>query len=408
MGWRMKAEDWNFHTWQRFNHRLYQTALTTEDITENGNQEFHETLFHITKGILTELQIPQEKHRTIIKLTKANKKYLLPAIYEQDLPIKPTQTTRCQLSKNDKKIWEFITQPTIMNIQPQLRKNSTLKKFLSDWNPQRHTNTTHWTLLKAISLASKYKSIKLCVCSEPSNGKNSNFTIINHITRDVCRIQKPTVAKLETVLYYNKVVLPDEITSMNKTDVGAIESIILSIADNSTEYNKHSMATNKKLNTVDLTQLSIIFTYNRVSDMSAGSKFFDEKWNSISAFKSRYPQLLLNGKIAQTLPNLNQTQAQKLMEDNFEEMKAIAKEFMYWTSTLQEHLHGWDRKRIELSPRHTTNLEGLLEVLDVLSDTQEEMDYWLDTLSDCIEGYKRMLVGQGNETLVVREEKMNP
>lgn len=293
-----------------------------------------------------------------------------------------------------------------MNIKPALRKKSTLKKFLSDWNPQTHTNPNHWTLLKAISLASKYKSIKLCICSEPSNGKNSNFTIINHITRDVCRIQKPTVAKLETVLYYNKVVLPDEITSMNKTDVGAMESIILNIADNSTEYNKHSMATNKKLNTVDLTQLSIVFTYNRVEDISSGSKFFDEKWTSINAFKSRYPQLLLHGKIDQTLPNLNQTQAQTLMEQNFEEMKAIAKEFMYWTNSLQEHLHGWDRKRIELSPRHQTNMEGLLEVLDALSDTQEEFDFWMDTLTDCIEGYKRMLVGQGNETLVVKEERI--
>jgi len=406
----MRPSDWNYTIWKSFQNKLYQKSLTTQNITENGQHELHTTLYKISEGTTTEITIQPPESRTIIKLTKNNKKYLLPAHHEKSLPIKPGQTFKCQLTLQDKKIWEFITQPTILSINPILPQNHTLKMFIKNWNPQPHTNPTHWTLLKVISLASKYKSIKLCICSEPSTGKSSNFTIMQHITQDIMRIQKPTLAKLETVLYYNRVVLPDEITSMAKTDLQKIEPVILAIADQSTEYQKHSMATDTKLNTIDLTSLSIIFTYNRLKDMNKNSKFFDDKWDNIQAFQSRYPQLLLRGKIESTLPTLNTAQANQLMETNFESMKSIAKEFVYWTQNLQDHLHHWNTQSLSLPPRHQTNMEGVLEVLDVLSDSQAEMDYWLSVLNDCLSSYQRMLVGTSendqNQALLVSKENI--
>ena len=711
----MNLDAWNFHTWQTFQHKITQKLLTNNDIIENGTHEFYQEIYTITNNTMQVIRIDPPQDRTIIKLQKNNKKYLLPARYEKQLPIKPGPTTKCQLKPSDKKIWELITSPTSLKITPELRPKSNLKKFIADWNPQTHTNPSHWTLLKAIMIASVYKSVKLCVCSPPSCvdgetefltpygwkkireyeqgdevlqyhretgiasytkpiqyidlpcdegmyhiqtkytdqmltpdhtvlyaarkhtliktaeelvkthnktkngfsgnflhtfkpftekepdfglndaelrlmvaviadgtftnehnnhtivrikkehkkerlrtllrhalidynenpqqgeyshfsfyspmkfkeygwrfwtcsedqirliaeevvcwdgnrkdtfyttskqsadfiqycfastghrasintldrrgqkrgkytrksieytvkrnnlktsslhnphgknqielvqpqdgrkycftvpsgflvlrrndkifvtgncGKNSNFTILGHITGEVCRIQKPTTAKLETVLYYNNVVLPDEITSMSKTDIEKIESIVLNIGDNSTEYNKHSMAKDSKLNTVDLTRLSIIFTYNRVQDIRGEGDFFDDKWANKNAFRSRYPQLLLKGTITTSPKNHSKKQASKIMENNFGDMRGIAKELEYWRQNIPEHMHNWNRDGIDLPPRHKSNMEGLLDVLDALSDTQAEYDYWLGQVESAIRDYKTMLTGEQME-----------
>lgn len=391
----MRKEAWGFQVWKQFSHKLYHQALNRDDIEGNGLPEFYESVQEIQDNEALTRVIYPEDQRQCIRLDKGNNKYLLPIKFADQFPILPSETFPCMIKPSDKRIFQFITQPTILSITGD-HFNETFKQFLDNWNPLEHSHPEYATLLKMFVFAANYKGTKACLCSEPATGKNSNFTILNHITRDVCRIMKPTLAKFETVLYYNKTVLPDEITSMSKTDISLIEPSIMVVGDASTEMNKHSMAKNKRLNEIDLAHKSLIFTYNRKQDLNNEDMFFDNKWAGIEAFRERYPQLLLKGKVLEKMPNLSVAQAREIMEDNFNDMRKVAKQVVYWGRYMHMNLHGWARKGINLPGRHVCNLEAVFDVMDVYSHSQEEFDKWVSLLLSCISDYRKMLC---NETI---------
>lgn len=384
---------WNYSVFRQFQTKIYQESLSHENVMQNGSELFLETLYKIDEDHnLVETTIDPPENRHIIILKKDNENYILPAKWDGILPIKPKEWFKCQIKKSDKTVYKFITKTNEMKITP-VSEDKDFKKFVSKWNPLKHTSERDWLFLKMVAIASKYKGIKLCICSSPSAGKNSNFTLMNCITEDVCRIQKPTLAKLETVCYYNRVVLPDEVTSLQKAQIAEIEPTILWVADNSPEYNKHSMAKNSKMNKVNLTDLSVIFTYNRKQDLSEGTVFFDDIWQNKAAFQSRYPHILLDGEIDEHFPTLSRTQAIELMEDNFESMRKTAKEYVYWINNIHNHLHHWV-KNINLSHRHSANMEGIFDVLDVYCDTQQEYDDWMRWISNKMLAYRQMVKGR--------------
>ena len=140
--------------------------------------------------------------------------------------------------------------------------------------------------------------------------------------------------------------------------------MILMIGDNSTEYNKHSMASDKRLNVVDLTSKSVIFTYNRPCDLNKkGGHFFEQVWSNVGAVKDRYPMLLLKGQVTETMTNFSMEQANKLVEDNFETMRQVGNELCYWTRNIHIEMH----KVIE------TRTEKIL-VNDTLTGIASEME----------------------------------
>jgi len=194
---------------------------------------------------------------------------------------------------------------------------------------------------------------------------------------------------------------------MKKADLKELEPMIMNIGDNSTEYNKHSMAQNKRMNTIDLTALSMIFTYNRKQDLHAKGIGFDDMWNNINAFKARYPQILVKGCVTSTMKNLSQNQAKEVLEANFNDMRTVARNYAYWTQELHKHLHNYSRAKITLSTRHMVNMEGVLDALDVYSDSQEEFDEWLDFITEGMQRYKNQDVEDGQVVLEVTEEKVN-
>jgi hypothetical protein len=137
------------------------------------------------------------------------------------------------------------------------------------------------------------------------------------------------------------------------------------------------------------------------------STFFDEKWDSIYAFKSRYPQVLLDGKVISVTKNYSKRQAKELLERYFNEMREIAKELDYWKHHLHEHLNHYKRD-LNLNTRHTANLEGVLDVFDVYCKTQEEFNEWCNWIKDRMTAYDKMSKGQQVvfEEVEVEEEKV--
>ena len=386
----MKKESWNYSVWKAFNYKVYGEAITSEDLVDDGAEHFYEVVFKIDENrMLVEYTLDNPELKDVVLASKGKERYVIPSHLAEQMPFKVKAYFECQLKKADKKKWRFVTEIISLNIKGE--ETMPFKEFLNGWNNLEHSSPKHWTLLKMIFMASRHKGVKLGLCSEPSSGKNSNFTIGNHITRDMCRIQKPTLAKFETILYYNDVVLPDEITSLEQSKIRDIEPAILWIGDNSTEYNKHSMAQKSKMNNVDLIKKSLIFTYNRRQDLKNQGVFFDDIWSNPGAFKSRYPQLLAQGQVLEKLPNLNLQQAKHIMEDDFEGMRQFAKAFVYYTENLNKHLHGYKLPAfLQLNNRHEANLQGLFDIMDAYSDTELEYIEWIEFLKECLDNYKAM------------------
>ena len=130
------------------------------------------------------------------------------------------------------------------------------------FNPQTHSVPKVWDFLRIQAIASKAKGGKYRLCGKPALGKNANDTLLGCVTNDVVRVTNPTLAKLETLFYYNQKVIVDECTSLTSSQVRDIEPFILNLADESPTFQKHSMAKNRDMNEVDLSMASVIFTYN--------------------------------------------------------------------------------------------------------------------------------------------------
>ena len=390
----------HYSVWREFNKKVYQRTLTSEDIIMNGNEK------HVTTVIKLfnengKVYVQKEFHpvnRKCIFLEKNGIKYILPSEYKNKLPLNVKEGYECYIKKTDPTVHIFIEEPTIAKITGV--KTLSFKQLIDAFNPMLSTDPKTFNFLKIMEFASSHKGTKCCICSCPESGKNSNGTIFRYITNNVVRVGKPTLAKLETLFYYNQKVYPDEMTSLTPANVREVEPFFLTIADESPDFTKHSMARNKELNNININNASCIFTYNRPQDLNADAQFFDEIWQNLGAFKNRYVQLLLpESRIIEELPKLNVTQAREIMDKGYERLRVLAKNIIYYINNLDKEMHHWKRDKCNIKyTRHKTNFQAVLDALDVYSESQEEYNRWLEWVSSCINNYKKMIYNKNVES----------
>jgi hypothetical protein len=386
--------DWfHYAVFKAFANRIYKESLGSEHLMYNGSEMYFETYFRIIDGCVVECAIDDADKRSCYLLEKGSEQYMLPLVFAKHFPLKVLRSEPCHIKKSDKRVWKRVLETEAMVLPSKKRRS--FKEFVTAWNPVEHTNPQSKTFLTILAIASRYKGVKLCICSEPAAMKNANFTLIGHITGDVVRMVKPTLARIENAVAYNRVLIFDEVTSMTKESIDDIELPIAWFGDNSSEYDAHSMKTNKKQQKSDLTQTSIIFPYNRKQDIGRGKVFFDEKWTNPGAIKDRYPQFLIEGRVAETAANLNMTQAEEIMKTHFNDIAKVASELNYWFLNMHKEMHKYNRDiyimALASKNRHITNTEGLLDALDVYCDTQQEFDDWQTWLLSRMQAYKRMV-----------------
>lgn len=381
---------WHYVVWQQFFAQIHATCLTQEDIQHDG-QEFdlgNVIILNADEDGSIERTEDYPLNRKCIKVKKNGKLYWVPIEFEKEMPFRVTGFRELRLKASDLNVYRFVD--NIQSIKIPANKVGTFRQFIDEWNPMDHANHASWTLLKLMSIGSLCKSIKLCVCGAPALGKNSNLTLLMYITGNVINIKKPTLAKLETAMYYNRVIVPDEISSMSSAALQEIEPLFLGVADETPQLEKHSMAKKQNMNKIDLTMLSVIFTYNRKQDLQLGDRTFDEAWRNKAAFQSRYPQLVLEGEVTQKLKKLNTNEARQIAIDNMDYLKQKASELQYWLENLYREQHKYNRDVIsKLSNRHSANIEGLIDALDAYCDNQDMFDVWCQLILKAIDQYNK-------------------
>ena len=393
----------HFSVWKAFNDKVYHKTLTYDNVV-SSSEKYIDKVFEVTPTDGGRYSVVEGKiiETKCVFLEKNGKKYILPSKYEKEMPLNPYETFECYLKEADKTIYTFIVQPRSVKINPD--KTLSLKDLVAVFNPLTHTDDKTWTFLKLQAIGAKAKGCKFRLCSPPSTGKNSNSTIIHCITNDTVKISKPTLPKMETLLYFNQQVVLDELTSLTASHVRELEPFFLTMGDESPTFTKHSLAKNRDLNEVDVTRSSIVFTYNDPVSLGEGSKFFDDLWQSKEAFQNRYPALFLEGKIVSSLPKLSYKESVSIMENNFDRLAMISKNLVYYFKHLSDELHGYDRSKLRMSGRHKANFEGVIDALDVFSDSQEEFDRWLSWVNDSMIKYGK-LQSKGIELFSVVEEE---
>ncbi len=131
---------------------------------------------------------------------------------------------------------------------------------------------------------------------------------------------------------------------------------------------------------------SVTFTFNPPSDDNPN--FFRDKFKNYDKIKDRFPGVLLEGKVTETLNRPSSTEAAVTMIQYFKEMCAVTSNVCYWYNNGSKHIKGWGRARIDLSRRHLGNFSRFLDVLDVYCESQAEFDGWLIRINSWLKAYR--------------------
>jgi hypothetical protein len=389
----MKPIAQHFMVWKAFNNKVYKKTLTSEHLLKKGNEKYLEIVFKLSKGddvVDGEFRTdPMTIGTKCVFLEKGGIKYILPSRFKKALPLNPADQFDSFLKESDTTIWKFITKPNSAKITPA--RTLEFHDMIDVFNPIDHTDSRTNRFLKIQAFGSCAKGGKYRLCSEPGSGKNAHDTILRNVLNNVVKVGGPTKAKMETLLYYYQKVIVDEVTSMTNEDVKKLEPLVLTIADETPDFTKHSIAAKNDLNEIDLSQSTVIFTYNNVWNLGNKETFFDDKWISRDAFRDRYPAFLLSGRVTTAFTKLSMPQSEKILEENFTELAELAQNIVYYVKNMHKELHGWDRSGIKLKGRKYTNFECVIDALDVDSRSQAEFDEWVDWINQRNYDYWRMV-----------------
>lgn len=385
---------WHHYNWKEWNARKFREFITDKDIKHKAIIQHYPSVFRIgaEDGDIYEFPITNTVHQKIVFVDKGREKYLLPVIYEEEFPIKPVETFECLIKKSDKTVYHFVKKVKSIKI-PADAEGKTFREFIDSFNPVQHSHPKHWTLMKLLAIASKYKGIGVCACSTPAFGKNANFTLLKYMLTRVSTHKSPTPAMLYQAILTNDVIIFDEFTTTKADVIEPIESTILGLKDSTPELPKEALTIGSQKAEADLVNKSVVFTYNRLDNLKDGSKFLDHKWSNPDAFKSRFPQFLFQGRVLETMTNPTAQEIKDTLATRDADFKSIARQISYWTQNLSTQLKGFDRSASSLKERHYTNAEGWLDAIEAYCETQLEFTEYLIELNSMRHDYDLMVKG---------------
>ena len=399
----MKKGWWHYGYWNHFGDLVYGNTLNNSHLLEGGRVHQQEKFYEINdRGEVDFLLNLPTEFTFYTKMSLGSEKYIVPRHFLEFLPFNMKDYTEVRLKPSDTQVWKLIKEVKSLAI-PE-KQSGSLKQFLQKWNPMAHSDLKSWYLLKMISLC---QGLKLGVCSEVSCGKNANLTLRRHIDRKTLpKVKAPTKAMLYSEMYYNDYINLDEVTSWSKTIIGDIEDMIAEFGDESPDMQKYAKDKNKNLELMNnILYKSLTFTFNPYNETD-NPYTFEEKFRNSGKIKDRYPILYLQGKVLDAIPKPSSHSADMVVKENLDEYRSLASEFMYWRNNYNKHLHNYDRSRLKFYRRHLSNINPLIDVLDVFSDTQEEFDSWVEFVNERRDAYNDKTFVQTDAEIALKEEKV--
>jgi hypothetical protein len=385
---------WHYRYWDIFSDMTYSSTLNQSHLVGKGELLHSDEFIEISEDGSTRLyKFEHPDDHYFYKLSKGSKNYLLPRRFYHELPMEVSTWIDFKLSERDTKVWQFIRGYKSFLI-PE-KKRGTLKEFFKQFNPMAHSNLESWTILKAISIA---RGLKLAVCGDYGVGKNACYNIKSAIQNNCFSgMKNVSEAMFHKICLFNDDINVDEITTWKKDKLASIEDKIATFGDQSTKTHKHALD-NKKANEMigDVTGKSLIITFNPYDEKNH-SIYFGENMGNPGKITDRFPFIFLPGRVLDSLRNPVKGEELDIVKENLKFYRENAMEFMYWRNHYHENMHGYDRGVADFNGRQLSNIDPLLDVLDAMSDSVSEFNYWVNVLNRSKQAYNRMI--NGGETL---------
>jgi hypothetical protein len=384
---------WHTFYWKHWNTTIYHEYITTDDLPTNKSPQLYNKVFVFDEeqNEMTEKLIPME-HQKVVFVRKKGSLYILPLVFEQQIPVKPMESFECLEKKSNKNLHNFVTSVKSVSV-PSDSKGTGFREWVDNLNPIKHTNELHMRLMKLLVVASAYSGVGVGVCSPPEFSKGVFFSLFKYMGTTISFLKAPTEAYLYQCVCANKVLVFDEITTAPSEKVSMIENLVINLKDNTPELPKQALTKGYQKRSADLTSMSAIFTFNRPQDLKRG-KPFEEVWGNPAAIKSRFPLFLFDGKVDQAMDNPSPHEMEVAIKEHAQFFKDEMMKAKYWTTNIHLLQKDFNRSNVKLQGRHYTNSKAWYDVIEAYCETQTEFDLYVSELNRCNYNYSKMIKGQ--------------
>lgn len=327
-----------------------------------------------------------------LKFEKDGEKFLVPSHDTNGnhvdiikaLPIKPLQKEK--VANRDNVFW-LVDGWKSMQYKPEMIYN--MSEIVEKLTAFEHTNKIHQTINIFIGLVSYIDRAYFGVATPPSFGKDSSVFPYRDMFGDVTSIVSPTVAKLQFLAPFKRVVV-NEAVLPSKAQWRDLEQYLLDVTDFKTEVPKHSRATSGVGEFIDISHHSISLFYNDVDCYPEVDKYFD--FVAKKALLNRLPRLRLYGNLIEKFNKMRTSMVNDFVTKNFDEYRNLVYSITYYKQNLTKELHGYKTDKFDSFPeRWKLNFDKLCMIIDVASKDEKTFNFWVDEILKGIKDYSMMI-----------------
>ena len=304
------------------------------------------------------------------------------------LPIMPKDVDMVATPKGD--VYHYVRRPISVKFTEDQRHSP--KQFIDTLAGLGHSNTDHQKLMWMMSISQLWDRSYYRISSPGGTGKDSTVDICNALFGDCGTVESPTIAKLEDRATVLKWLVVNEVVDLGKAEWDIIQQFLLAAGAHKNEITKHSRAFQNVKEIIDISKFSMSLFYNDIDHYAdAQKKYFD--MTTKSAVLDRFPPMRFYGKFTEDFNALGGINIESFVNSNMDFYKDLLYSFHYYKSNYTKHIHQYDRSRlIKMSgSRDYTNINKMLNIVDLYSDTQEEFNSWVDKINICLEDYYCMV-----------------
>lgn len=325
-------------------------------------------------------------------------RYFLPENNIDNLPIKVTKKREVDY-KGD--VFWFIDEAKSVKI-PTTQK-LTFNTLINQLCNFKHTNNTHFTLLKIVCITAYCSRINFRVIAQAGFGKDSVVDILNSFTGEIANIYSATYPKLEYNLR-KKFLVFNEMGNLKDDDISNMQTFMLATGGFSNLYLKRSRKFEDTGEQIDIAKTSLGVFYNPPQYyIERNQRYFDVMFSP--AVMNRFIPFLLDGVI--TTEFEKDIDVESVVNKNMDLYKDIISTLNYFRVN-QDKVHDKYKKRYEF-PKHLNRYQrSFYTILAFISEyAKNEAEYveLADSLYESMNNYRRQIIELDDQGRIIEGER---
>lgn len=384
---------WHYDVVSGFYNNYY-SGLLTENMIDEGE------IF--IKDLKDSEGFDVEVSNFFYQLKKNNIRYLLESKYISELPI---LVKECEKVSYRGRGYNLIKKFSTAKFKPE--KHFSFKELVGTLCDFKHTNNKDFTMWKLLVLSSYLGRVNVRVATTSSFGKDSVVNVLYHLLGDITKLHNPTIAKLEYSLY-NKLININEVSGIKADDRDAIEHFLLSAGDFGNEYTKRSRAKESGKESFNISNLSILITYNTLEDYKNEDRYFDNMFANKVAINNRFLPFLFSGTIVEKFNDVYNLQEE--IEHNKEFFIKFIRTINYYKQHLTQEQKGWVSKhnfeQYKLKERWLRSFTAIAKFIELYADNETEFNELVYNFYKSHLAYLNMFQQQNLPFYIMSEERL--